>query len=607
MKNRLSLFSCAASASLLACLGALDAGCGIDGQIWGRLTSSNYKQPPPAGTQTVTGVSTLLGAGASVEFFTPNGIALDQAASTDADGKFSVGFPATTSYEDTIVVASNAGQEAWGIIPQVPAKKSVQEASLTIPMGTDIPDAEGNPVVVPFMDDLDADATLATLLLLAKGHLSVPETSLSTLSPDAVVSALEEIENLIGDGDTRILPLQAMLGRLLASGATVAPPLRPFPTGDQSYLEGSTLAATTDYTGDGTPDTTSEAFDDALKLAIGALAFDVCYSPDTIRVVLIVDFNEGKTDRNCSVINRFKWIPDPSNKTMFITGALHETTPNCDTDPQPCLDSATFDAAGQLMGNWSPNITPMYDDGTHGDAVAGDNPWTIITFDLPWFDAGRRLRAGCASATSTPGARPACSGSAPRKAGATAQRPRAGRAFGLEHHDQQPGQPRRDEITTATSSNPPGLLGRPGTVLGRSDWSASPEQRRDGLLDMAWSAKIDTWPTTCTPMRARPRSSCSPSTTNPAQVEDGEITAPRRLLFSGGYVLLSLRHGRLRPGRRQGRRAARPAAQPGRPAGSPRPRAPERWSTPAPAGSSPPPSPTRCRRSPTCAPRATTS
>lgn len=384
VKYRLTTFIGGACAAAIV---ALAHGCGIDPRVWGNLTSSDFEAPPAAGVQTVTGVATLLGGGAQVAFYTPGGIALDQTATTDADGKFTAEFPATTSFLQTVVVAKAGAGEAWGLVPQVPAKKTVYEASLTIALGTDLPDADGNPVVVPFMEDLDVDATTATLLLLAKAHLSEPESTLASLSPEAVVSALEEIENMLGDADARLVPLRDMVGRLLAAGAATAPPLRPFPGIEESYLDATTLAATTDYSGDGTPDTTSELFDAALRTAIGALAFDVCYAPSTIRVVLITDFNEGKTDRNCSVINRFKWIPDPSNKTMFITGSLHQTTPNCATDAPPCVESADFDAASQLMGNWTPNIIPMYDDGTHGDAVAGDNLWTI-TFDLPYIDAG---------------------------------------------------------------------------------------------------------------------------------------------------------------------------------------------------------------------------
>lgn len=364
--------------------------CGVDPLVWGHLTASDFEMPPPAGSHTVTGAASELGAGAQVAFFTPGGVALpDQAATTGEGGAFTTSFPATAAFINTVVVASGGGRAHWGLVPRIPAKQTVYDDSLNIAMGTDAPDAEGQSATVAFMDDLDADATTATLLLLAKAHLSEPESTLGALTPEALIDSLSEIDNLLSDDDARLVPLREMVGRLLAGDITTRAPLRPFPTGDQSYLDLTALAAGADYTGDGTADASSDAFDAALRQAIAALAFDVCYAPDTIRVVLVTDFNQGTLDGNCSVINREKWLDDINEvgRTMFITGSLHETTPNCDSDPPPCIDSATFDAANQLMGNWQPNITPMYDDGTHGDAVAGDNLWTI-TFDLPWFDAG---------------------------------------------------------------------------------------------------------------------------------------------------------------------------------------------------------------------------
>lgn len=370
------------SASLL-----VHGGCGVDPQIWGHFANSDFKEPPAAGTQTVTGKATVLGGGASVGFYTAGGIALaDQSATTAEDGSFEASFPATTAFVNTVVVASGGPIAVWGIVPQVPKKETVYDESITVAMGTDLPNDAGA-VPVAFMDDLDVDATAATLLLMAKQRYAEPPSSLGALSPEAVVDALGEIENLFNDDEPRLKPLRAMVALLASGDITTKPALRPFPAEGQSYLDVSALAAGADYTGDATADTTSDAFDAALKAAIAALEFDVCYAPDTIRVVLIADFREGGKDRNCSNINRFKWTIDAADKRMFITGALHESTPNCDVDPEPCLDSATFDAAGQLMGNWSPNTIPMYDDGTHGDAVSGDNLWTI-TFDLPWFDAG---------------------------------------------------------------------------------------------------------------------------------------------------------------------------------------------------------------------------
>jgi len=361
--------------------------CGIDPQIYGHFTTSDFNTPPPAGSQTVTGKATVVGDGASVGFYTPGGIALaDQATTTSEGGAFTASFPATTAFVNTVVIASGGPTAVWGLVPQVPKKATVNDESVTIAMGQDLPAANGA-VPVAFMDDLDSDATAATLLLMAKARYAEPPSTLASLSPEAVVKALSEVDTLFSDDEARIKPLREMVARLVSGDITNKPALRAFPAGSESYLDVSALTAGADYTGDAAADLTTEAFDTALEAALAALEFDVCYAQDTIKVVLIADFREGGKDRNCSNINRFKWTIDAVDKRMFITGALHESTPNCDTDPAPCIDSATFDAAGQKMGNWSPNTIPMYDDGTNGDAVSGDNLWTL-SFDLPWFDAG---------------------------------------------------------------------------------------------------------------------------------------------------------------------------------------------------------------------------
>ena len=364
------------------------SGCGIDPRIWGNLTSSDYDTPPPAGVQTVTGVASLIGTGGTVAFFTPGGVALTtQSTTTTTDGAFTTTFPATAAFENTVVVSANAATATWGLVPRVPKKATVYDPSLTIAMGTDVPNAEGQAAAVTFMADLDEDATAATLLLLAKAHLSQPESTLASLTPEAVIDSLAEIQALFEDDDIRLTPVREMVARIVGGGITTRPALRPFPTTGQSYLDLAALKAGADYDGDGTADTSTAAFDEALERAMASLQFDVCYAPDTIRVVLVVDFREGGKDGNCNAINLWKWTIDAPDKHMFITGSLHASTPNCTADPAPCLENTVFDAASQQMGNWSPNTIPMYDDGTHGDKVAGDNLWTI-TFDLPWFDAG---------------------------------------------------------------------------------------------------------------------------------------------------------------------------------------------------------------------------
>ena len=120
-------------------------------------------------------------------------------------------------------------------------------------------------------------------------------------------------------------------------------------------------------------------FDQALRSAVDGIRIQECLDPDRIRVVLEVNFSEGRQSGVCSVINRFKWVRDEPGKRMFFVGGVHESSPVQDTN---------IDSMMGNQGSWQPNTVPMYDDGTNGDAAPGDNVWTI-TFDLP-----RDLRFG---------------------------------------------------------------------------------------------------------------------------------------------------------------------------------------------------------------------
>ncbi|PIE17102.1 MAG: hypothetical protein CSA66_06770 [Proteobacteria bacterium] len=368
---------------------SLYLGCGLDPLIWGETTASDFDLPPEAGQNHIKGASTLLGSGAAVSFYTPGGVTLaDAAATTDDAGAFDAAFDASTEFVNTIVTVDSGGLAAWGIVPLLPKKETVYEGATVVTMGTDV----GDGGAVPMMDDLGVDSTVATLLLLAKAYHSDPSTTVGAWSPNTVIRALGDIQERIDRGDELLMPLYQMVERLMTPGTTTAPPLRPFVAEGESYLDITALAPGADYDGDAdTSDDDTAAFDAALMQALLGIEVAVCYAPDTIRVVLIVDFRDGgMSEGSCGGINRFKWLEPKvmtDDKSMFITGSVHPDTPSCDTDDPPCLTAETYDAASQLMGNWTPNLIAMYDDGTHGDAVAGDNFWTI-TLDLPWFDAG---------------------------------------------------------------------------------------------------------------------------------------------------------------------------------------------------------------------------
>jgi hypothetical protein len=138
-----------------------------------------------------------------------------------------------------------------------------------------------------------------------------------------------------------------------------------------------------DYDNDGIEEIDSVKFDARLADAAKAAPSPAgCPDPAQIRLVFTVDFTASAKNGNCATIgaDRFKWAQEKPGKRMFIVGWIHQ-------------DSEVQDPAiNTLLGASTPNQVQMYDDGTNGDEVAGDNVWTVY-FDLP-RDASKKLRIG---------------------------------------------------------------------------------------------------------------------------------------------------------------------------------------------------------------------
>jgi hypothetical protein len=252
------------------------------------------------------------------------------------------------------------------------------------------------------VDGVDLDARNVTEALIVEARLSATGGSFSKLTPDAYV----------GDGltnGTRTLirkdfdvagptqDLLLMVDRLMkAADPTVSssnPGVFTVPVLDASYkvtsspIDGAGWLprANVDYTGDGIKDIETTDFD--LKLAEVAQLYDPTGCEDThhIRVVFTVDFDANAKDGNGNTVNRFRWASDKPGKRMFLAAWVHK-----DSEVQDTSDST--EPIGPIIGSGTPNVKPMYDDGTNGDDVAGDGIWTIY-YDLP-FDAARKLRLG---------------------------------------------------------------------------------------------------------------------------------------------------------------------------------------------------------------------
>jgi hypothetical protein len=352
----------------------------LDGLLFGELTRGDQVPVPDAAPNILEGYSSTISEG-SVSFLLGTGDPLEMLATSLVQGTFQVEAPGNTEFVNLVVEVRSADRAVWGLVPRVPRQESVLDPPRVMPLAS----------LQKEMADLGVDSTFATLMVLAKARtMSQTITAMPTAAVDAALSEALVLRGVNASVDE----LYSMVQRLLLSESSSRPVLRAFPGPEESYLDIEALD-NVDYTGDDVADLDTGAFDQAVNAAIALLSFEACYAPDVVRLVLVADLRAGAIDRNCTPINPFLWAKDEPGKHVFVTGGIHKTTPRCGDSPPPCLDDATVDATNQVLGNWVPNQVALYDDGTHGDAVAGDALWTLA-LELPWLDpvAGTGVRIG---------------------------------------------------------------------------------------------------------------------------------------------------------------------------------------------------------------------
>jgi hypothetical protein len=135
-----------------------------------------------------------------------------------------------------------------------------------------------------------------------------------------------------------------------------------------------------DYAGTGTAQTDSVLFDQTLAEVAKLYNPSGCPDSTRIRLVFTVDFNQSALNGNGGAVDRFKWAKDQPGKQMYFVGWIHK-------ESLAVLTTDQYAAVSTAMGNSTPNIVKMYDDGTNGDEVVGDSIWTIA-FDVPYDPTG---------------------------------------------------------------------------------------------------------------------------------------------------------------------------------------------------------------------------
>lgn len=185
------------------------------------------------------------------------------------------------------------------------------------------------------LDGVDIDLRSTTATLIVDAAAAESETSLQVVDPCVLGAAIDGIYGEMDDGGAAADVLAEVQD---AGGA---------PDGEAS---------------------------EALAAAATGVSLEGVIDPELIRTVIEVNFNDGQVDGNCDGISRFRWVRDEPGKQMYFVGGLHEDSPVQDLEYNEQMGSGS--------GAWTPNQIPMFDDGTNGDEMAGDNIWTL-TLDLP--------------------------------------------------------------------------------------------------------------------------------------------------------------------------------------------------------------------------------
>lgn len=327
------------SARNLLLLGAVATGpaCGLEHLIGG-LVDTEHQQI----VSTIKGTTT--NSPTAVVVLKPDGNAVEPVRAAITGQTFTISLP-STEYTNSRVVATAGENRQEIVIPVLGAASEVTVA-------------------------LGGHSTAQTLVLDAA--LSGADRGLQLVSPGVLKAALKQVDEALGtaEGVDFEASVNAVLAAADPAGSTRvlrAPDFDEDFAAVASTLDPAWLAA---HPAVGTTTTT---FDQRLGALARGINTEACLDPVNLRVVLETDFNDGRKDGNCDVISRFKWVRDEPGKSMFFVGGFHEESP---------VQDPVIDASMGNSGGWVPNTVPMYDDGTHGDAVAGDNVWTF-TILLP--------------------------------------------------------------------------------------------------------------------------------------------------------------------------------------------------------------------------------
>lgn len=390
-------------------LGLLLPSCGIDAVLLNEATKRGHVEvPPPQDSvvivQTDPGIfdrATSCPGTTTLSVLGPDGgeePAASVAPRPGVDHTFDVRLPGTDSFHNLHVVARRGGVVGLALVPEVPRQDSVLAPEKVYQYGEPSPPAYA--LGAPEMAPLGVRSTAITLALDYK--LDLLGLSPAALPRATTLQAVADLAVLLETSD-----LLRLTGQILACGESLCNGPEPFGFGHpadegggaQTVALSSEFIAAAQASCEGLDGLSGEVFDAARAAVAEQLTLEFAYDESRIRVVFMVDLNSG-LDRNCSPTDPWRWAVDEPGRTVYFTGGVQASTPICgDGRSEHCLNAEQRGAINEALGanpesGWQPNVVRMYDDGSHGDTLAGDRVYTI-TFDLPyWSPAEARDGAG---------------------------------------------------------------------------------------------------------------------------------------------------------------------------------------------------------------------
>jgi hypothetical protein len=323
-------------------VGLSASGCGIEGLF--KNIGGNDNEPDVA---IVSG--SLANGATAVQLILPDDSQLDPVDSTVGGGRYELSFEIPGEITNGLLSADEGAKQLKAWLPVLRRNQSIEGV------------------------DLDAASTAAVVVV--GGAMSAQDKTRQTIEASVARQALEDFDEgaqTAGSPEATLVQMVQEIIDLADASDTTSTPLRA-PVLTSSTTVQSALDATWWAANSASAPFTQEAFDEAVLDSASGLNVVGCIDEENIRVVFEVDLREPRLDGACREINGFGGkgfvSPDPGDR-MFFVGGVQEDSPIQNQE------------LNNEMGAWDPNLVEMYDNGTNGDEVAGDNIWTV-TFVAP--------------------------------------------------------------------------------------------------------------------------------------------------------------------------------------------------------------------------------